>query len=101
VRLAFRSFLLGPTAPRVSVERILSIWSEKFHQLLPSRIGEAGADADMLQVSVIIIETQQQRPDLRFLAPLVPAKSGDDAIALALVLHLQHDSLVRFISPIN
>ena len=40
---------------------------------------------------------EQQRSDGGAFALLVPAESGDDAVAFALVLHLQHDALVGLV----
>src|SRR5690348_3657814 len=55
------------------------------------------AHADVLQRAAVIIKSQKQRTNRRALAFLVPAKSRDYAIAVALMLHLEHDALVRLI----
>src|SRR5437868_499088 len=99
MRLTFLRLRLGPRAPGMSFERLLAIWRQKLHQLKSFCIGETGADANVLEISIVVVETEQQRSNFRFLAALVPAKSGDHAVALALVLHLEHHPLVRLVSP--
>src|SRR4029078_3758278 len=86
---------LGPRLPWVRFDRVLAEGREKRHELLALRRRKARAHADVLEVSRIIIETEEQRADRRLVAVLVPAKAGDDAVAIALVLHLEHDALVR------
>ena len=55
-------------------------------------------DADVLQLAGVVVEPEQQRADGACRSPrLVPAEAGDDAVALALVLHLQHHALVRLV----
>jgi hypothetical protein len=53
---------------------------------------ERRRDADMLQHVVVVVEAEQQRADDAF-ALLVPAKTRDDAIGGAHVLHLEHRAL--------
>ena len=53
----------------------------------------------MLQLPCIIVEAEEQGADRGAVRVLVPAKAGNHAIALALVLHLEHDSLVRLVGP--
>src|ERR1700681_4817431 len=91
---------LCPIPPRVSVERVLAIWSEKFHQLQALRVGEARADADVLEISAVVVKPEQEGSHPVLLTALVPAKPGDDAVAITLVFDLQHDTLVRLIRPI-
>ena len=88
---------LGPCAPRVIFERILSIRLEKLHELATFHVGEARADTDMFEISIIVIQAEQKRADGVFISALVPAKSGDDAVAVPLMLDLEHHSLVRLI----
>src|SRR5712675_2461597 len=101
MRLAIRVRLrLRPIPPRMSVERVLAIWSEKLHQLQTLRVGKARADADVLEVSALVVQPEQQGTEFGFLTGLVPAEAGDDAVAITLVFHFQHDTLVRLIGPI-
>src|ERR1700733_3443213 len=78
-------------------ERILSISQEEFDQLATLILREAGADSDMLQRAGIIEESQQQRADRGPLAGLMPAKAGNHAVAIALVLYLEHHALIGFV----
>ena len=89
--------LLRPRFPRMIGERVLAIGREKLHELAALLCGEARADADVLQRAGIVEETEQQRADCGALAFLVPAEAGDDAVAIALVLHLEHHALVRLV----
>ena len=86
-----------PFTPRMPFERVDSIRRQKLDQLAALDVGEAGRDADMLQGAGVVMETEEQRADRDALVPLVPAESGDDAIAFARVLHLQHDALVGLV----
>src|SRR5437660_6055253 len=100
MRLSVCGLLLCPRAPRVFLERILAIGLKKLHQLAPLFIGEAGGDADVLEVAVVVIQAEQQRTNRGFLAAFVPAESGDDAVAFTLVLHLEHHALVRLVGSV-
>ena len=70
---------------------------EEFNELLAFFFGEAGADADVLEGAAIVVEAQQQRSDGRAFAFFVPAETGDDAVAVALVLDFEHHALVRLV----
>ena len=89
--------MLGPCFPRVIGERIFAVGREKFDQLAALLVGEARAHADVLQRARIVEKPEQQRADQRALAFLVPAKARNHAIAVALVLHLEHHALVRLV----
>ena len=67
---------LCPLAPGVSVERILAVGLEKLHQLFPLYVGEAGADADVLEISIVVVEAEQRGADFGFFAGLVPGCVG-------------------------
>ena len=97
-----------PASPLSAIAQAFHGWSfrsvdairrEELDQLAPLRVGEACADADMLEVAGIVVEAEQQRADGRALAVLVPAEAGDDAVAFALVLDLEHDPLVGLVEP--
>ena len=85
-------FRAGPFAPRMIVQGVLAQRLELLHQLATLGHRERGRDADVLQVSAIIIEPEQQRAD-RVTPALVPTKSGYDAIRGARVLHFDHGAL--------
>src|SRR6267378_5857227 len=102
MRLGVRVGLcLRPVAPRMSVERILAIGSEKLHQLQPCYIGEARADADVLEIAVVVVQAEQERADFGFLTALVPAKAGHDAVAISLVFDFEHYTLVRLVGSVR
>src|SRR5258708_212522 len=86
-----------PLLPGVLDERVLPIGREVFRQFPALVLREAGADADVLQRARIVEQTEQQRADKRALALFVPSKAGDDAVAIALVLDLEHDALVGLV----
>src|SRR6185437_16274228 len=71
---------------------------KKLHEFPPLLRSEAGAHSHMLQGARRVIQPQQQRTNLASLALLVPAESSHHAIAVALVLDLQHHALVRLVS---
>ena len=78
-------------------KRVPAVWREIFRKFPALLFGEAGADADVLQRPRIVEKAEQQRSDSRALTFLVPPKSGDNAVAIALVLNLEHHALVRLI----
>jgi len=84
---------LGPSAPRVAVERMLAQRRQLRHQLLAAFGRERPGDADVLERTVVVIEAEQERADHRARAVLVPAESGDDAIGGARMLGLDHRAL--------
>ena len=51
---------LGPRAPGMRVERILAIRREKVDELPPFRRREARAHADVLEMSVVVVQAEQQ-----------------------------------------
>src|SRR6478672_7661375 len=91
---------LGPRAPRMALERALPIRFEKFHELPALGGGEARADANVLESPVVVEEAEEQRAERDALSVLVPAEACHHAITLALVLHLEHDALVRLVRSV-
>src|SRR5215468_2976146 len=91
--------MLGPALPRVSGESILTVGCKEFYQLASLLFREARADADMLQRAIVVKKAEQERADSRTRTFLVPAKAGNNTIALALVLDLEHHTLIRLIGP--
>src|SRR5438128_1207604 len=80
----------APLFPGVFLERALAIGRHELHQLAPLLVREARAHAYMLELAAVIEEPQQQRSHRSALPALVPAKAGDHAVALPLVLDLEH-----------
>src|SRR5207237_5429243 len=86
-----------PRAPGMPVEAVLAVRGKEIHELAALGRGKARADADVLEVRRVVEEAEEERADRGTVRVLVPAKAGDDAVALALVLHLEHHALVRLI----
>ena len=82
-----------------ALERRHPVGGEILDEFTPLRIREAGTDAHVLQVAGPVMEAEQQRPHRGPIGILMPAKAGNDAVALARVLHLQHHALVRLVDP--
>ena len=93
--------MLRPVLPGMSGERVLAIRREEFRELPALLLREARADADVLQRARIVEKAEQQRADRGALALLVPSKAGNHAVAIALVLDLEHHALVRLVGPGN
>jgi hypothetical protein len=51
----------------------------------------------MIEAAVVAVQPEEQRPNVRARAVLVPAEAGDDAIGGALMLDLQHRPLARLV----
>src|SRR5262245_26605702 len=85
----------------MSGQRVLAVWGEEFYELAAFLVREAGADADMLQSAGVVVKAEQERTHSGSLAFLVPAKTGHDTIAFALVFDLEHHALVGFIRSEN
>src|ERR1700689_3322296 len=82
-------------------QSVATIRRQKSYQFLPFRLREARKHADVLQLARIVIKAKQKGADRRALASLVPSKAGHDAIAVALMLDLEHHALVRLIGAGN
>src|SRR5438477_13160390 len=89
--------MVRPFPPWMLDQRVLPIRRQIFRQFPSLLFRETGADADVLQVSGIVKKPKQQRSYGRALAILVPSKPGHDAIAIPLMLDLEHDALVRLV----
>ena len=76
---------------------VLAIRFQEFHKLKPLGIGEACANADMLQRAGIVEKPEQQRANESAITFLVPPKPGNNAIAVALMFDLEHHPLVRLV----
>ena len=55
----------------------------------------------MLQRTCSVKQTEQQRTNQGAIALLVPAKSSDYAVAIALVFDLEHDTFIRLIGTLK
>ena len=88
-------------SPRVSGQRVLAIGCEVFCKLTAYPFREARADADMLQRAGVVEKAEQERADSAAFALLMPSKAGNDTIAIALVLDLEHHALIRFVGSRN
>ena len=74
---------------------------EKLRQFLPFRRAETRANPNMLQRAFTVEEAQKKRSDQFAIAFLMPAKSRDNAIAVPLMLYLEHHSFVGFIGAFD
>ena len=90
-----RALRRPPSAcPGMVFERVLAIRREELHELPPLAFVKLAHTPTCWRCPARQRgRAAASRP--RPLAVLVPAKAGDDAIAVALVLHLQHHALVR------
>ena len=102
MRLAiFVRLRLRPIPPRMSVERILAVRRQKLHELEPFIVGEAGADADVAEIFVVIVKAEEQGTHQSLFPLLVPAETGDHTVGFAFVLHFQHDALVGLVGAVR
>jgi hypothetical protein len=75
-----------PPRPRVLVAGFDAIRGQLVDELEAAGVGERRRHADVVQHPLVVVEAEQERPDL---APvLVPPEATDSAVGGALVLHL-------------
>ena len=86
---------LLPVAPRVLLDRAHQRL-QLLDELGPARLGEAGADADVLELALVVVEAEQEAAEQRPLGGgvLVLAVAGDDHVGGARVLDLEHGAAV-------
>src|SRR6185369_16058930 len=78
-------------------ERVVTVGLEELDELAALLLGEAGADADVLERTGYVVKAEEQRTNGLVLGVFVPAEAGDNTVAVTLVLDLQHGSFVRLI----
>ena len=88
---------LGPLLPRVAGQCILAVGREELGEFEALLSREACAHAYVLQRSRVIEEAEQQRTNRRALAFLMPSKACNYGVAVTLMLHFEHYSLVGFV----
>src|SRR5205085_897455 len=84
-----------PMFPRMIRERILPIRREILCKFAASDLCKACTNPNVVQRAIVVEQTQKQRAHRLALACLVPAKTANDAIAIPLMLNLEHHALVR------
>ena len=78
-----------------------TIWLEVLDQILSLLLREARADPYVLQITGAVIESKQKRADGCSGTLFVPAKAGDDAVAVAFMFDLEHGSLIRLVGSVG
>lgn len=76
---------------------VLAEGGEEVDELAAFGFSEAGAGAYVLELAGVVVQAEEERTDEGVFAAFVPAKAGDDAVAVALVLDLEHGPLVGLI----
>src|SRR5262249_1119706 len=79
-------------------ESILTIRSQVLDEVAACLVRETRGNADMMKRAGVIVQAQQQRSNGTLVAVLMPAKTGNDTIAIALVFDLEHDTLVGLVN---
>src|SRR5262245_12219830 len=82
-------------------ECVFTIRFKELCQLLALRCAKARTHTDVLQLALVIEETEQQRSNQTPVTLFVPAKPGDNAVAIAFMLYLEHKTFVRNIGSFN
>ena len=90
-----------PGRPGMVIEGVFAIRCEEGDEFLAFGQGEAGADSDVLERSGVVIEAKQERADGGSFGVLVPAEAGDDAVAVALMLDLEHGAFVGLVGSVE
>ena len=76
---------------------VVAIGFEERDEVAAFLLGEAGADADVLELAGGVVEAEEEGADGGVEAVLVPAKAGDDAVAVALMLDLEHGAFAGLV----
>jgi len=84
----------GPTCPGMVFQGSDAIGLEEGSKLFALGCREAGTGADVLEGAAGVVEAEEQGADEGVGTVLVPAETGDDAVAVALVLDLEHGPFV-------
>src|SRR5260221_1668865 len=79
------------------LDGILAIWRQVRDELYRLRIGHAGTLAHGPEMPVVVVTPQEKRSNGGLLATLVPAEPRHHTVGIALVFHLEHRTLVRFV----
>ena len=87
-----------PLFPWVIGECRFAIRRQKLRQFTSLLRCEAGANADVMKRAGVVEESQQERADCIAMAFLVPSKTCDDAVAIALMFYFKHHALIRLIN---
>src|SRR5262249_40837609 len=82
----------------MSSQCIFPVRLEKLNKFFSLLGAEARTNPNVLESTCVIKQSKQQRAHHRALAFLVPAKSSNHTVAVALVFDLDHDALVGFVS---
>jgi hypothetical protein len=85
----------------VAVHRVLAEWRQLIGQFGPPIPRERRCDADVIEVTGVVVQPEQQRPDVGARPVLVPAEAGDDAVGRALVLDLEHRPLAGLVGRVE
>ncbi len=85
---------VGPIGPGMIVQGVSAIGVEAVDELVALGGGEAGADADVLELAGVVVEAEEERADGSSLSVFMPAEAGDDAIAVSFVLDFEHGAFV-------
>ena len=85
-----------PFLPGMMSESVSAVRCEEFGKFETFFGGETGTNANMLERSGVIVEPEEEGADGE-IAFLVPAKTGDDTIAIAFVLDLEHGAFIGLI----
>ena len=91
--------LVGPFAPRMLRQVVRDERLELGDEARPSGHRERRGDADVMQATVVVVESEEQRTHDP--AALVPAEARDDAVGRALVLDLEHRPLVGLVRAVE
>jgi len=83
------------------LKSIFAVGSEEGEEFASRGRGKAGADADVLKDFRIIVKAEEKGANLFPCGVFVPAKTGDYAVAIALVLGFEHDALVGLVRKID
>jgi len=82
-------------------QRVFAVGCEELEQFAAHWGGEACANANVLENLRVVVKAEEKRTDRLACCLFVPAEASDDAVAVALMLDLEHDALVGLICEVE
>src|SRR4029079_5231464 len=85
----------------MAFDRVLAERRQLLDQGSTAVPGERRRDADVIELAGVVVQPEEERPDVRAGTVLVPAEAGHDAVGRSLVLDLEQGALARLVRGVE